>query len=108
MLNYRVNADDIEDEYWPHDSEQSGGRVIGEVCHFVDFARVVADVPIEQVYAATTDEGSGLPENVQVTLSFTDGSTAGILYTTLGDSSLPKESVKEFGNGQVGVIDKYK
>jgi len=108
MLNYRVNADDIEDDHWLHDPEQGGGRVVGEVCHFVDFARFVADASITQVHATTADAGDSLPENVQVMLSFADGSTAGILYTTLGDSSLPKEYVEGFGNGQAETIRNFK
>jgi polar amino acid transport system substrate-binding protein len=43
-----------------------------------------------------------------VTLSFADGSTAGILYTTLGDSSLPKEYGEGFGNGRAETITNFK
>ncbi|WP_254535901.1 bi-domain-containing oxidoreductase [Halomarina litorea] len=110
MLNYRVNADSIPEDHWIHDPEIGGGRVVGEVCHFVDFARFVADSPIEQVYATgiTNESKSVPPENVDVTLEFENGSTASVLYTTLGDSSLPKEHVEAFGNGRASRIDNFK
>jgi len=41
-------------------------------------------------------------------MSFEDDSTAGILYTTLGDSSLAKEYVEGFGNGRSATIDNFK
>ncbi|MUW13228.1 zinc-binding dehydrogenase [Halorubrum sp. CBA1125] len=107
MLTYRVNADKIPADHWINDPEEGGGRVVGEVCHFVDFARFVADASIEQVSASTADEGAGLPQNVQITLTFEDGSTAGITYTTFGDSSLAKEYAEAFGNGQTATVDNF-
>ncbi|WP_435065520.1 bi-domain-containing oxidoreductase [Halobaculum sp. EA56] len=107
MLTYRVNADKIPDDHWINDPEEGGGRIVGEVCHFVDFARFVADSSIERVSASTADEGAGLPQNVQITLTFEDGSTAGITYTTFGDNSLAKEYVEAFGNGQTATVDNF-
>jgi predicted dehydrogenase len=107
MLTCRVNADEIPADHWINDPEEGGGRVVGEVCHFVDLARFVAGEPITRVSAETADGGDGPPENVQVTLSFADDSTAGITYTTLGDSSLPKERVEAFGNGKATTIDNF-
>ncbi|WP_254822976.1 bi-domain-containing oxidoreductase [Haloglomus halophilum] len=108
MLNYRVNADEIPDDHWLHDPAEGGGRVVGEVCHFIDFVRFVAESPIQRVYSTSTDTGPGLPENVQVNVTFVDGSTAAITYTTLGDSSLPKEYVEGFGDGRSTTVDNFK
>jgi predicted dehydrogenase len=33
---YRINAGAIPSDHWTQDPEEGGGRVIGEVCHFVD------------------------------------------------------------------------
>jgi len=108
MMTYRVNASEIPDDHWINDPQEGGGRVVGEVCHFIDFARFVADATIENVSASTPDEGRGLPQNVQATLSFEDGSTASITYTTFGDSSLAKEYVEAFGNGTSATVDNFK
>jgi len=109
MLDYRVNVDDLAEDHWLNDPDAGGGRIVGELCHFIDFARFVADDRIEQVSAITVDGGGAeLPQNVQINVSFGDASTAGILYTTLGDSSLPKERVEGFGNGRTATVNNYK
>ena len=36
-IHYRVNAGYISADHWVNDPEQGGGRILGEVCHFVDF-----------------------------------------------------------------------
>ena len=43
-LNYRVNAGFLPSDHWVHDPEQGGGRLLGEVCHFVDFLAFLADL----------------------------------------------------------------
>ena len=37
MMTYRVNAGFIPEDHWVHDPEVGGGRLLGEVCHFIDF-----------------------------------------------------------------------
>src|SRR5262249_39075034 len=39
---YRVNAGRLPANHWSHDPEQ-GGRVMGEVCHFIDFVQFLTD-----------------------------------------------------------------
>ena len=36
-LHYRVNAGFLPADHWLNDPLQGGGRILGEVCHFVDF-----------------------------------------------------------------------
>ncbi|HEY3876695.1 MAG TPA: bi-domain-containing oxidoreductase, partial [Candidatus Kapabacteria bacterium] len=38
MIHYRINAGFIPKSHWTQDEEDGGGRIIGEVCHFVDTA----------------------------------------------------------------------
>ena len=33
---YRVSAGKLSPDHWTHDLSQGGGRILGEVCHFVD------------------------------------------------------------------------
>ena len=37
MMLCRINAGPVALDSWLIDSEVGGGRIIGEVCHFVDF-----------------------------------------------------------------------
>ena len=39
---YRINAGAIPSDHWTQDPEEGGGRVIGEVCHFVDLLQFFA------------------------------------------------------------------
>ena len=34
---YRINAGAIPGDNWIQDLEIGGGRVLGEVCHFIDY-----------------------------------------------------------------------
>ena len=48
MVNYRINAGIIAPDVWIQDPEVGGGRIIGEVCHFIDFASfVIGADPVE-------------------------------------------------------------
>jgi predicted dehydrogenase/threonine dehydrogenase-like Zn-dependent dehydrogenase len=81
LIVYRVAAGLVPDGHWYHDPRQ-GGRLLGEVCHFVDTAQVLADAPIEEVTALL---GGGAPEGVHgddaaVSIRFADGSLAVIAY----------------------------
>ena len=33
---YRVNAGRIPKDHWTQNAEEGGGRIVGEVCHFID------------------------------------------------------------------------
>ena len=53
------------------------------------------------------DTGSD-PDNVQVTLNFSNGSIGSLIYTSIGSSLYSKERLEVFGNGLVGVIDSWR
>ena len=44
-LHYRVNAGHLPPDHWVNDREQGGGRILGEVCHFVDLLMFLAGSP---------------------------------------------------------------
>jgi len=43
-INIRINAGIVPHDHWVHDPEIGGGRIIGEVCHFIDLACFIAGV----------------------------------------------------------------
>lgn len=108
LITYRVNAGRLPRQHWTKDPIVGGGRIVGEVCHFVDFASFLVGGPPTTVAAAAVAGGSQpLEENVTTTLTFPDGSLAQIVYTAYGDPSLPKERVEVFGEAGAGVLDDY-
>lgn len=110
VINCRVNAGSIPKESWVHDRSEGGGRILGEVCHFIDLAQfLTGSLPIRVHAESLGDTGVyGLDENVIVTATFKDGSIASITYIANGDKSFPRERVEIFGGGAVCVIDNYK
>lgn len=110
MIYYRINAGYIPSDHWIHDPVEGGGRIIGEVCHFVDFLHFLTGSAPIRVYATKISQGRAViaEDNVIITIDFADGSTGSILYTTLGSKSLPKEYVEIFADGKNIIINNFK
>jgi predicted dehydrogenase/threonine dehydrogenase-like Zn-dependent dehydrogenase len=102
---YRVNAGRVPATSWVSHPEEGGGRIVGEVCHFVDLCAFIADADVKEVFAARSAGGE---DDVIVTLRMTDGSIATIAYMVDGDRAFAKERIEVFGGGSVGVIDDFR
>ena len=108
-LHYRVNAGFIPVDHWLNDPEQGGGRVIGEVCHFVDFLTFLVGVrPIEVQAQSLPNPGKYSNDNVIASLRFADGSQGTISYLANGDKSYSKERVEIFGGGSVAMLEDFR
>jgi len=108
-LHYRVNAGFIPADHWLNDPEQGGGRVIGEVCHFVDFLTfLVGAAPIEVQAHSLANPGKYSNDNVICSLRFADGSQGTISYLANGDKSYSKERIEVFGGGGVAVLEDFR
>jgi predicted dehydrogenase len=103
-IHYRVNAGVLPPGSWVADPEQGGGRIVSEVCHFVDLAAFLAGAVPTKVFAQRGRGG----DDVVVTLSFMNGSVASIGYYCGGDRSFSKERIEVFGGGNVAVIDDFR
>jgi predicted dehydrogenase len=109
VITYRVSAGRLPASHWTHDPHIGGGRIVGEVCHFVDFVSFLAGAPPVDVAAAGAS-GSSEPrdDNVTALLRLADGSAATIVYSALGDPSLPKERIEVMGELGAGVLDDFR
>jgi polar amino acid transport system substrate-binding protein len=108
---YRVNAGQLPPDHWALDATEGGGRVIGEVCHFIDFAQFMTDGLPARVTAARVDQGAGglfHDDSIAITIAMSDGSVASIIYTAAGDPSVAKEHIEIFADRSVGVIEDFK
>src|SRR6185437_10866348 len=106
-LLLRVNAGALPAESWINAAAEGGGRILGELCHFVDLARFLAAAPIVSVQADAAAAAQGACDDLTVTLRFAEGSLATIAYTALGDSAFSKERVEAFAGGSVVTIDNF-
>jgi len=106
VVHIRVNAGYQPKDHWVH---ADGGRIIGELCHFVDWARFVIGSPIQSVSVVGFPDGARYSrDNLAVTLSFADGSIANLLYLANGDTAVPKEHFEVFCEGSVARLDDFR
>lgn len=110
-VNYRVNAGRVPAGHWVNDETEGGGRIIGEVCHFIDFLHFITGSLTTRVYAetiASDNVESTDADSVFITVRLADGSNGSIAYLAEGASAMPKERIEIFGGGKSFVIDDFK
>ena len=109
-INYRINAGRISPGHWVHDPNE-GGRIIGEVCHFIDLIHFLTGSLTTRVFAesvgARNSEMTG-EDSVFITMRLADNSNASIAYLAEGDKALSKERIEIFGGGKSFVIDDFR
>ena len=107
VLTYRVNAGRLPDTHWYKDRRQ-GGRLLGEVCHFIDLASWVVGLPGRRDRCTWLTEGEVLlQEDLVLSLRFADGSVATISYAEFGHAGTSKERLEVLGRGCSAVIDDF-
>jgi predicted dehydrogenase/threonine dehydrogenase-like Zn-dependent dehydrogenase len=109
VATYRVNAGRLPHDHWTHDPDVGGGRVVGEVCHFVDFLSFLCQGPPISVSATAVGGGSEIrDDNLAATLRFANGSVGVVVYTALGDPTLEKERVEVLGEAGAGTLEDFR
>jgi predicted dehydrogenase/threonine dehydrogenase-like Zn-dependent dehydrogenase len=107
-LFYRINAGYVPSDSWMQDYEIGGGRIIGEVCHFVDFLTYMNGSHPIAVNAMGMKTADTLDDVLNISVSYLNGSIGSIAYYSNGDKGLPKEYCEIYANGTTAVIDDYK
>jgi predicted dehydrogenase len=108
-LHYRVNAGYLPPDHWVNDPEQGGGRILGEVCHFVDLLMYLAASPVTEVEGRSLRNSrrySG--DNLLISIRFANGSEGTISYLANGDRTFSKERLEVFGGGTVAVLEDFR
>lgn len=108
---YRINAGRIASDSWIQDPVEGGGRIVGEVCHFIDLMHYLTGSVTTRVFAeavSSRDAEITDADSVFITLKFADGSNGTIAYLAEGDKTLAKERIEIFGEGRSCVIDDFR
>lgn len=95
-IHYTVHAGPLPEGHWLCNPAQ-GGRILGEVCHFVDWCCMMTDAAPTKI--ASTKRGEFPDEGMHVILHFADGSEATIDYDCAAPASGPKELI-EISSGE--------
>jgi predicted dehydrogenase/threonine dehydrogenase-like Zn-dependent dehydrogenase len=106
FLVYRIAAGPVPDGHWYADRRQ-GGRLLGEVCHFVDTAQALIGADIEQTTAIHGDVAGVSGNEAIVSLRFADGSLATICYGSAA-STTGKEWIEVMTGSRRLVIDDFR
>ncbi|MBK8466043.1 MAG: bi-domain-containing oxidoreductase [Chloracidobacterium sp.] len=110
-IMYRINSGRIPQDSWIQDPIQGGGRIVGEVCHFIDLMHFLTGSLTTRVFAeSVTSRSHDITDadSVFITLKFADGSNGTIAYVAEGDRSLSKERVEIFGGSKAFVLDDFR
>lgn len=108
VFHYRVNAGPLPPDHWLNDPAQGGGRILGELCHFIDvLAFLTGSAPIE-VHTRDASAIGHSGGNAVLWLQFADGSHGTIGYLTSGDRAFSKERIEIFGGGVVVALDDFR
>ncbi|HET7275804.1 MAG TPA: Gfo/Idh/MocA family oxidoreductase, partial [Longimicrobiaceae bacterium] len=108
-IQYRVNAGPIPPENWLQDLEDGGGRIVGEVCHFLDLMQHITAEDLVEVFAHSIGGPTAeLHDTVTITLRYRGGSIASINYFSTGDKSYSKENVEVYGAGGIAILKDFR
>lgn len=110
-ITYRVNAGIIPKDVWIQDPEIGGGRIIGEVCHFIDTTNYLVDsLPVSVFANCVTKPDQSIPDedNVSINIKYANGSIATLSYFAFGNSQLPKESIEVFCGGKAMHLNNFR
>ena len=110
VFNYRVNAGFIPKAHWVHDPIEGGGRIVGEVCHFIDLLQFITDSDPISVYAQSiSSNNSQITEHdsINITIKMKNGSLGIITYIANGDKTVAKERLEVTGGEYYAILDNY-
>jgi predicted dehydrogenase/threonine dehydrogenase-like Zn-dependent dehydrogenase len=108
--SFRVVPGRLDPQHWYANYAESGGRVLGEACHFLDYFCFLFDSKPVRVLAQTIWPASGrlpFPDSVTAQVEFADGSCGQLVYTGESDSSWPKEQCTVYGAGLVAEMTNF-
>jgi polar amino acid transport system substrate-binding protein len=110
VMNFRVNAGFIPKDHWTQ-TAAGGGRIVGEICHFIDLMQFFTDAEPVKVYAeciSTSSDKIKSDDNISITVRLSDGSVGNLIYTANGDKALPKERFEIYGGNSVFIINDFR
>jgi len=106
QIEYRVNAGALSAEHWYSDHRE-GGRLLGEVCHFIDSCGFLAsDSPARSVHAVAPGDASH--DAYHLLIGYENGSSASIVYADASHAMTPKERIEINGRGHTVVLDNFR
>ena len=111
VVNIRINAGFIPKDNWLQQKDTGAGRIIGEMCHFIDLMQYFTNSEPVKVYAEcinTANDKITAADNIAIVVKFKDGSVGNLTYLANGDKGMPKELIEVFSASKIGIINDFK
>lgn len=105
---YRINAGAIPKDTWIQDAEIGGGRILGEVCHFIDYLTYLNGSLPTKVSASALPDANQLNDTLNILIQFENGSSGVIGYYANGSKAMTKEYVEVFSAGMSATLNDFK
>jgi predicted dehydrogenase len=107
-IQYTIAAGPPPAGTWHLDPSVGGGRVIGEMCHFVDLCVHFVGAAPNHISARPLGRDPQTNDSVVALLGFPDGSSATIQYLANASAELPKERFEISCDGRTIQCDNYR
>jgi predicted dehydrogenase len=107
---YCVFAGKLDPQHWYANYTESGGRIVGEACHFLDYFCFLFESKPTRVFAQTTWAPAGptpFPDSIAAQVEFEDGSCGQLIYSAEGDWSYPKERCTIYASGVIVELENF-
>lgn len=106
FFNYNINAGYLANDSWIKDKEISGGRIIGEICHFIDLIIYLSGDTVTSY--SIKKFGSDIDLSYSISLELTNNSFANINYYTNGSNKYIKERLEVSSNKKNIILKDFK
>ncbi len=107
-IHYRINAGLVAADHWTQNPKIGGGRIIGEVCHFIDLCAYIAGSKIKYVSGFNMLAVGNTEDTVTINLFMENGSIANICYYANGSKELAKERIEVYNGGNNYILEDFK
>jgi len=107
-IQYVIAAGATPGGTWLTDPKVGGGRIVGEVCHFIDLCTYLVGQNPSHIQARALGRDPETDDSTMALLSYPDGSTASISYLANASSDLPKERWEVHADGKSAACENFK
>ena len=105
----RVNAGPLPAGSWQGRTDEGGGRLLGEACHFIDLGAFLGGARVASVQAqAVPAAANGLCEDATIVLRLNNDSLATVFYTASGSPASGKELIEAYAGGDLARIEDFR
>src|SRR5262249_61732258 len=105
VVTGRVNAGYLGKESWYQNAHEGGGRILGEVCHFLDLVVALTGSVLTRVSASGLRDRAGhwrAHDNLVVSAECANGSGGSAGDAAFRGSPKPKRAIAGLGQGRPG------